>query len=103
MTENEPPGLQPERTVLAWRRTALSSVTVSAIAGREIARHPSIPTIAVFAALLATTVGIALGALVRHRRFIVDAKDSRAVPFYLMVALTAGVVLAGLCAGASLR
>lgn len=43
MTDSEPPKLQPERTVLAWRRTALTSLTVTVIAGREIALDPSIP------------------------------------------------------------
>ncbi|MFK4362496.1 DUF202 domain-containing protein [Rhodococcus sp. 27YEA6] len=96
MTKNEPPGLQPERTVLAWRRTALSSVTVSVIIGREIALHPSVLRIAVFATLIITTAGVIVGTTIRHRRLTLDDKDSREIPFIVMATLAVGVTVAGL-------
>lgn len=101
MTDSEPPGLQPERTVLAWRRTALTSLTVTVIAGREIALDPSIPGWALFVVLMLTTTGIAAGIVVRRRRTVLDAEDSRTFPHLLLSVVAMSVAFAGRCAAVS--
>ncbi|MDJ0344564.1 DUF202 domain-containing protein [Streptomyces sp. PH10-H1] len=49
------PGLQPERTRLAWRRTTLSCAVAAVLAGRQ-AIHRGLSAVGI--------VGVALGALV---------------------------------------
>ncbi|MFD4018576.1 DUF202 domain-containing protein [Streptomyces sindenensis] len=60
------PGLQPERTRLAWRRTTLTATVVALLAGRQALHSGATP---------AALVGVALSALawlgfllVAHRR-----------------------------------
>ena len=73
MTEPAPsqlfdPGLQPERTALAWRRTAISMAAGSLVALRIFA--PSIGALAIVSAVLAfgITVVVFSAAELRYRR-----------------------------------
>ncbi|MFJ5739028.1 DUF202 domain-containing protein [Streptomyces microflavus] len=60
------PGLQPERTRLAWRRTTLSATVVALLAGRQALHSGATPAALVAVALSA---GAWLGfLLVAHRR-----------------------------------
>nr|WP_202461709.1 DUF202 domain-containing protein [Streptomyces sp. SID8374] len=60
------PGLQPERTRLAWRRTTLSATVVALLAGRQALHSGATPAGLV---ALALTVAAWLGFLaVAHRR-----------------------------------
>jgi uncharacterized membrane protein YidH (DUF202 family) len=94
------PGLQPERTLLAWRRTCLAFVLASAVAVRftvEIA-GPIAVVIGVLGALLA--LGAYVGVHRRYRaalRSLVtrDVLDTGALP---MLAATLAALAIGLIA-----
>ncbi|WP_395244663.1 DUF202 domain-containing protein [Agromyces sp. MMS24-K17] len=62
------PGLQPERTLLAWRRTVLA-LTVAALVGVRLLPPILGPwSLLLFGAAIAATAGIAIGAEVGYRR-----------------------------------
>ena len=58
------PGLQPERTTLAWGRTVLALVTVSAIFLRWLPRH-GLPILLLFG--ISAAAALAIYATQRHR------------------------------------
>ncbi|MFJ6700453.1 DUF202 domain-containing protein [Streptomyces sp. NPDC091272] len=60
------PGLQPERTRLAWRRTTLSCTAVAVLAGKQ-AVHDGITPAGVLAGALSALVWVAF-LFVAHRR-----------------------------------
>ena len=67
MTSAGDPGLQPERTALAWRRTALALMVGPVVAARLLV--PELGAVAVVAAGggLALGVSIAISSAGRHR------------------------------------
>ncbi|MDQ0677000.1 putative membrane protein YfcA [Arthrobacter pascens] len=99
------PGLQPERTTLAWGRTMMALVTVSAIFLRWLPQH-GLPILLLFA-VAATAAGTIY--LTQRRRYRASAQgiarenfdaDTTAVLWtafagVAMGALGIGVVLAG--------
>jgi uncharacterized membrane protein YidH (DUF202 family) len=100
MTAVYDPGLQPERTLLAWRRTCLSFALASAVATRFTADVVGV------AALLAGIAGVALalGAYVAasrryraaHRSLVArDRLESDGVP---MLAIALAAVVLGVAA-----
>lgn len=91
MSAAPPPGLQPERTALAWRRTALGLATGSLVAGRLLA--PGLGLAAWWAAAAGVVLAGCL-AVVAHRRSAQDRPGGRLVTACAGVALVLGVVAA---------
>ncbi|NMR18753.1 DUF202 domain-containing protein [Cellulomonas fimi] len=62
------PGLQPERTAMAWRRTALALAVGPLVGARLLA--PDLGALTAVVALLGMVVGVTIGAAAssRHRR-----------------------------------
>jgi uncharacterized membrane protein YidH (DUF202 family) len=82
------PGLQPERTRLAWRRTTLSCTVVAVLAVRQAIHHGGTSAGVVAAALTALVWLAFLG--VAHRR-TVALDTARPEPLPLRGALTTAV------------
>lgn len=101
MTPNRPPdrihedaGLQPERTTLAWGRTMLALVTVSAIFLRWLPHH-GLPILTLFAVAVTAAAAIYLTQRRRYRSSsygILQEKVNAEISAVLWTAL-AGVVL----------
>lgn len=87
-----PAGLQPERTALAWRRTALALATGSLVAGRLLA-----PGLGLWAWWVAAA-GVALAgalAVVAHQRSARTHRGGRLVTVCAAATLLLGVVASG--------
>ncbi|MBB6436484.1 uncharacterized BrkB/YihY/UPF0761 family membrane protein [Streptomyces candidus] len=82
------PGLQPERTRLAWRRTTLSCTVVAVLAGKQ-AVHDGVTAPGLLAASLSALVWV-LFLVVAHRRM-------RELERVRPDALTPGRALAAVC------
>ncbi|MFD3454079.1 DUF202 domain-containing protein [Streptomyces sp. NPDC058691] len=94
------PGLQPERTRLAWRRTTLSFAVAALLAGREALLHGG-PAGAIGGVALCALVWLAFTAVAQRRIAVLDA----ARPPVLTGPRAAGAVLCVLalaCLGAAL-
>ncbi|MEU1125546.1 DUF202 domain-containing protein [Streptomyces sp. NPDC005899] len=95
------PGLQPERTRLAWRRTTLSCTVVALLAGRQVL-HGGVSGAGV-AALALTVPAWLLFLGVAHRR-IAGTATAEPAPLSPRLAVTAAACAAALavCAAAML-
>ncbi|MEU3058294.1 DUF202 domain-containing protein [Streptomyces griseus] len=80
------PGLQPERTRLAWRRTTLSATVVAVLAGRQ-ALHSGAGPAALVAVSLSALAWLGF-LLVAHRRML-RMEAARPAPLAPRAALTA--------------
>ncbi|MFE9677963.1 DUF202 domain-containing protein [Streptomyces sp. NPDC006259] len=79
MSGDRDPGLQPERTRLAWRRTTLSS-TVATVLGVKAALHGGASAPAVVACAACCGLWLGFLALAHHR---IRALSSASVPLAL--------------------
>ncbi|MET9436547.1 DUF202 domain-containing protein [Streptomyces sp. NPDC006551] len=76
MTEARDPGLQPERTRLAWRRTTLTCTVVAVLAAKQ-AIHDDITAAGVAGAALSALVWVAFLAVAHRRIQSLDAARPR--------------------------
>ncbi|AUG28274.1 DUF202 domain-containing protein [Microbacterium hominis] len=95
MTEIFDPGLQPERTLLAWRRTLLTIGGAGLIALRLLPSALGPWALPVPLAIIATAVALHLLSERRFRHTYRELTANRVVPTVGMLTL----VLAGLVAG----
>ncbi len=90
------PGLQPERTLLAWHRTSLALAVAGAVASRLLAQQLPAPAIAVglvgvFAAL-ASGVASTYRYRSRHTHLTLDLPQATGGIPIAFAALAAGVI-----------
>lgn len=69
------PGLQPERTALAWRRTLLASTVVVVLLIRSAVVTPSPAALAGLCAGCVLLAAVAVTARLRRRRYLHDPAD----------------------------
>ncbi|WP_370181736.1 DUF202 domain-containing protein [Rhodococcus wratislaviensis] len=97
-----PPGLQAERTVLAWRRTLPAVCLCVAAFVRAALVHPHVAHVVAVAGACVAAVSVVAGAVTRHRRYRRRADDPRPLGHLipasvsLAVLATAGAALAAL-------
>ncbi|MDV7086740.1 DUF202 domain-containing protein [Rhodococcus sp. IEGM 248] len=97
-----PPGLQAERTVLAWRRTLPAVGLCLAAVVRAALVHPHPAHVVAVAGACVAAASVVAGAATRHRRYCRRADDPRplGLPIPAAVSLavfaTAGAALAAL-------
>jgi hypothetical protein len=88
------PGRQPERTILAWRRTALTASVVTALVGRQALMSGAVGGVLT---VLALAGWFAVVAITEHRAATIapaPPEPSRALP--LLALVTVGFAVLGL-------
>ncbi|MDT2006972.1 DUF202 domain-containing protein [Rhodococcus opacus] len=100
MADGRDPGLQPERTSLAWRRTVLTAGCTLGICLRWGTTASSRPALLGVVGLMLVAIGVlASCSIVRARRYRKDPHDPRPMPdlgpatVSVTVAVAAGVLL----------
>ncbi|MEV0075401.1 DUF202 domain-containing protein [Nocardia neocaledoniensis] len=94
-----PPGLQPERTVLAWRRTGLAATVLTVLLVRAVVTSDSPAAPLALGCAAATLAAILAAARERHRRYRADPTAAAPLPTASAVAICAGTAMT---AGAAL-
>ncbi|MDQ0579992.1 DUF202 domain-containing protein [Streptomyces rishiriensis] len=94
------PGLQPERTRLAWRRTTLAS-TVAAVLAAKAALHGGVSVVGLVAGALCCGLWLAFLLLAHHRihALSVTASPAALTPRHATAAVLCAVATA-VCAAA---
>ncbi|QDQ89576.1 DUF202 domain-containing protein [Rhodococcus sp. WB9] len=95
-----PPGLQAERTVLAWGRTLPAVCLCLAAVVRSSIAHPHLAHVVAVAGACGAAAAVGAGAVTRQRRYRRRADDPRPLGLLLPAAVslavfaTAGAALA---------
>ncbi|WP_433192791.1 DUF202 domain-containing protein [Nocardia sp. CA-107356] len=96
------PGLQPERTILAWRRTMSTTVVVALAFVKTLpgGGHPWLMggLVALGGVAVVTVAGLSL----RHTRYRNNPAHAGTVPTLLAGLLCLGVVVGAICCGVDL-
>ena len=95
------PGLQPERTFLAWQRTVLALAVASATAVRFAAPQLGLVTAFVGLAGLSLALAAYVGVRFRYRRTHIELTESgslRAVSAWPLAAIAGSVIMLGVAA-----
>lgn len=88
---HDDPGLQPERTLLAWRRTLMTLVVSCTLFLRWIPQFGVLAVLPIVLALM-LSVGIQLGVRWRYQRSITGIREERlSAPLLEVALLGAGV------------
>ncbi|MFJ9033334.1 DUF202 domain-containing protein [Streptomyces sp. NPDC102274] len=95
------PGLQPERTRLAWRRTTLSCTVVAVLAARQ-AVHGGATAAGLAGAALSALVWLAFLGVAHRRALALDAAAPGPLPLRAAIATAGCTVLLALFAVAVL-
>jgi uncharacterized membrane protein YidH (DUF202 family) len=90
-------GLQPERTVLAWRRTVPAAAVVPALLVRALMRQPSAAALVALGAAAVVLVALAAVGRLRRRRSLRFPADPRPVPVLPAAVICAGIGLTAGC------
>lgn len=92
-------GLQPERTALAWRRTALALTAAALVAVRILPEVFGIWAVVPAGLGLAAAVGVLVAAhhrhVVVHRTLVGSDSDRVPLPAGALLAVVTGLVVAG--------
>lgn len=92
---HEDPGLQPERTTLAWTRTTVSFAVAAAILLRWLP-HYGVLVIALILLMAGIAAGIYFSQSTRHRASVQGLRSGRIRPQVgPIIAMTAGMVVFG--------
>ncbi|MFE7567238.1 DUF202 domain-containing protein [Streptomyces sp. NPDC057539] len=95
------PGLQPERTRLAWRRTTLSCTVVAVLAARQ-AVHGGATAAGIAGAALSALVWLAFLGVAHRRTLALDAAAPGPLPARAAIAAAGCTILLALFAVAVL-
>lgn len=93
------PGLQPQRTALAWRRTALTAAVAGLLCLRVWVVDPTIWMLFAIAAMVAVMVLTTIGQIERLRRCRRNPADPRPISPLLVIGTSALIAVAALCIG----
>ncbi|QIK09580.1 DUF202 domain-containing protein [Streptomyces sp. ID38640] len=91
------PGLQPERTRLAWRRTTLSATVMAVLAGRQLLRSDAPGPVEVVLAVLMGLLWVAFMVLAHHRMQAMAAGRPPALPPRTVLLLVGATLALALC------